>query len=168
MNALNRKEALKRTLVAALFFLSLGGFLLHLRIHSPGQIPAYFVPFISGIFSLIVLPLLFWFRRTVAYAYVINGFIVIIGTITMTHFSIANFPGPLSLAGIFLDTTLADIAVLWGKFALGKAIFDLHLLRSDADVRPPGRYFRYPNMGWWWVHLVTVTVVYALGNILWK
>lgn len=157
---MTRKSTLKLTLIAALVFLALGGWLLHLRTHPPLQETENLVPFISGIASVVILPVMFWFRPTLAYAYVINGMLVILGTITMTHFSIVELGTPFGL--------LADIALLWGKFAVGKAIFDLEMLKDDKDIQPKGRYFRYPNTGWWLVHLVAWSVVYAAGNILWK
>jgi hypothetical protein len=164
---MNRKKLLRLTLIAGFVFLSLGGWLLHLRVHPPAGDEENYIPFIAGIFSICVLPALFWFRAGVAYAYVANGFLVIIGTITMAHFSIVHFRGPVTLAGVMLNTTLADIALLWGKFIVGKALFDLQFLHADADTAPGGRFFRYPNMGWWWVHLAGLSVVYSLGNVLW-
>lgn len=165
---MTRKNALKMTLITGLVFLAFGGWLLHLRTHPPFAQNEFLVPFISGIISIVFLPALFWFRPTVAYAYVINGFLVIIGTITMAHFSIVHFNAPVTLGGILMNTTLADIALLWGKFAAGKAIFDLEMLNSAQDQMPKGRYFRYPNTGWWLVHLVSLSIVYAAGNILWR
>ncbi len=165
---MNRKKMIKTTLVAGLFFIALGGWLLHLRIHPPVKDADFLIPCISGIVSVFCLPLLFWFRRTSALAYVINGFLVIIGTITMAHFSIAHFQGPISALNIIINTTLADIAILWGKFAIGKALFDLEFLKSDADPAEKGRFFRYPHMGWWWAHLFALALVYTLGKIIWK
>lgn len=154
--------------IATLFFLALGGWLLHLRIHPPVRGAVYFIPFAAGIISAFCLPFLFCFRTTLPFAYVINGFLVIIGTLTMAHFSIVHFQGPVTAANIILNTLFADILILWGKFSVGKALFDLEFLRSDADVVAKGRFFRYPNMGWWWVHLAALTAVYTLGKILWK
>jgi hypothetical protein len=165
---MNRKKAIKVTLVMSLFFLALGGLLLHLRIHPPAKHYTNIINLISGIVSVFFLPALFLPRRTVALAYIVNGFLAIIGTITMAHFSMAHFQGTVTISGILLNTTLADIAILWGKFAVGKAIFDLEFLRSDTDVIHRGRFFRYPNMGWWWTHLFSLSAIYALGNILWK
>lgn len=165
---MNRKKLIKSTIITGLFFFALGGWLLHWRIHWHPQQPTYFIPIIAGIISVFCLPILFWFRPTLALAYILNGFLVIIGTITMAHFSIVNFKGPVTALNIILNTTLADIAILWGRFALGKALFDLEFLKSDADVTAKGRFFRYPRMGWWWVHLIALTLVYALGNIFWK
>jgi hypothetical protein len=165
---MNRKKMIKATLVIALFFLTLGGWLLHLRIHPVAKDWENVIPLISGIGSVFFLPFLFWFRQTVTLAYLINGFSAIIGTILMTHFSIIHFQGPLTPGNIIINTLLADVAVLWGKFALGKALFSLEFLKSETDTAPKGRFFRYPNMGWWWVHLFALAIVYTLGNIFWK
>lgn len=165
---MNRKNMLKTVLIAGLFFLALGGWLLHLRVHPVEVNKSNLVPFISGIISVFCLPLMFCFKPTITLAYILNGFFAIIGTITMAHFSIVHFTAPATFEVIFLNTTLADISLLWGKFAIGKVIFDLEFLKTDTDIKPAGRFFRYPNMGWWWVHLFALAIVYALGNILWK
>ena len=86
----------------------------------------------------------------------------------MGYFSIVHFEGTLAITSIFLNTLFADICLAWAKFAVGKALYDIEYLKSDSDTVLKGRYFRYPNMGWWWVHLVGLTVVYAAGNLLWK
>ena len=86
----------------------------------------------------------------------------------MAQFSIAKFKGPVTAINIILNTTLADIAILWGKFAVGKALFDLQFLKSDTDATAKGRFFRYPNMGWWLAHLFALALVYTLGGIIWK
>ncbi len=165
---MNRKKMVKTELIASLFFLALGGWLLHLRIHPLANSDENLILLISGIISVFCLSFLFWFRPTVILAYLINGFSVIIGAITMAHFSIAHLQWPISAGTIILNTTFADIVILWGKFAVGKALFELEFLKSEADAAAKGRFFRYPNMGWWWVHLFVLAIVYALGNILWE
>lgn len=165
---MNQKKAIKATLILALFFLSLGGWCLHLRIHPPERSAFNSIPFLTGILSVFCLPLLFCFRRTLALAYILNGFVVILGTILMAHFSIAHFQGPLTLTNIFLNTTFPDIAILWGRFAISRAIFKLEFLRSETDIVAKGRFLRYPNMGWWWVHLFSIAFVYFLGIVLFK
>ena len=165
---MNTKKMIKTTLVAGLFFLALGGWLLHIRIHPITKTIDNIIPVISGIISVFVLPILFWFGPTVSLAYIINGFLVKLGAIIMAHFSITHFKDPVTPVTIILNTTFADILILWGKFAIGKAIFNLEFLRSDKDAAAKGRFFRYPNMGWWWVHLFALALVYALGNVFWK
>src|SRR4030042_1413614 len=111
---------IKSMLLIGLLVLSIGGLLLHTRIHSVRTNYSNLVPAVSGVLSILVVPLLFCFRRTIAYGYVLNGFLVIIGTITMAHFSIAHWPNPATVQAVILNTTLADILILWGKFFIGK------------------------------------------------
>lgn len=165
---MNRKRMIKNALIAGLFFLAFGGWFLHLRIHPLKNNEANIIPLVSCIVSVFFIPLLFCFRQTLNLAYILNGFSVIIGTITMAHFSIAHLQGPILPLTIILNTTLADIVILWAKFAIGQAVFSLEFLRPDADTVIKGRFFRYPNMGWWWVHLFALAIVYASGNILWE
>ena len=139
-----------------------------MRSHPPFAEDENMIPFIFGIVSVFALPVMFWFRKTIILAYLINGFSVIIGTILMMHFSLSNLRAPITPLDIVFRTTFPDILLLWGKFGVGKALFDLELLKSDTDPAIKGRFFRYPNMGWWWVHLIALSMVYALGNILWK
>jgi hypothetical protein len=28
--------------------------------------------------------------------------------------------------------------------------------------------YRYPNMGWWMIHLIGISLVYFLGNYFWR
>jgi hypothetical protein len=158
----------KSILIVGLFTLSLGGFLLHTRIHPVTKEAVNLIPAICGILGILVVPVLFFFKKTIAYGYVINGFAVIIGTITMAHYSIAHWPNPTTVQAILLNTTLADILILWGKFFIGKSIFDLEFFGYDAGKEKKGKTYRYPNIGWWLVHLAAVSIVYYLGNILWR
>lgn len=162
------KTSVKSFLLCALVALALGGFLLHSRIHPFARNSSNFVPFISGILSIVVIPLLFSSGKTIAYGYVLNGFSVIIGTIVMAHFSIVHFPAPFSLKSAIMNTLLGDILLLWGKFFVGKALFDLETFGYDADKAVGGKPFRYPNTGWWFVHFLLISLVYVLGNRLWR
>jgi hypothetical protein len=165
---MKQKQKLRLLLVVGLAFVSFGGWVLHARIHPPSQSALNTIPFIAGLISMIVVPIMFLFRKTVAYAYVINGMLVIIGTITMTHFSLAHLPERLTFVNIIGRTLLPDIAILFVNFMLGKAIFELELLKSEDSPARHGRFFRYPNMGWWWVHLFALSAVYTVGHFLWK
>ena len=164
---MTQKDNLRNVLLGGLFAVSLGGFLLHLRIHQPSANAANYIPFIAGLVSAFVLPLMFIFRSTIAYAYVLNGMFVIFGTITMAHFSIAHRPPALTFGALMLNTTLADIALAWGKFFIGKALFDLARMQSP-DAAYSGKFLRYPNMGFWLSHLAGLSIVYGLGHLLWR
>lgn len=65
----------------------------------------------------------------------------------MAQFSIVNFRQPVTLKNIILNSTFADISILWAKFAIGKVLFDIKHLKSDQDMAAKGLFFRYPNMG---------------------
>jgi hypothetical protein len=162
------KTHVKSTLLLALIVVSLGGLLLHLRIHPVSKNTSNLLPVVSGILSIIVVPVLFSTKKTIGYGYTLNGFLVIIGTIAMSHFAFANWPQPSTLESIVMKTTLPDIIVLLGKFFIGKAIFDLELFGYDPGKQKAGITYRYPNTGWWLVHFAAVSGVYALGGWLWR
>jgi len=164
---MTQKKNIQVLLIIGLVVLSLGGWLLHLRIHSPMQQGYGYVPFSVGLISILVIPLMFCFRRLVQYAYVLNGFAVIIGVITMGHFALAHLTGPITLEGVIFRSVFPDIVMLCSKFFIGKAIFDLNRM-SAPDAVHSGIFFRYPNMGWWFVHFVAVTGVYTAGHFLWR
>jgi hypothetical protein len=159
---------IKSILLIGLLVLSIGGLLLHSRIHPVRTNYSNLVPAVSDFLAILVVPSLFCFRRTIAYGYVLNGFLVITGTITMAHFSIAHWPNPITAQAVLLNTLLADILILWGKFFIGKSLFDLEFFGYEAAREKKGITYRYPNMGWWFVHLAAISLVYYIGHILWR
>lgn len=152
------RNSIKNYLIVSLFLISLGGFGLHFFIHNPGQQAYGFVPFISGLLSILLIPAFFCFKKTIHLAHILNGFTAIVGIITMTHFSIVKAP------------LLPDIAIVIAKFVLGRAIFQFEIFQNlEAAPKITGwSLIRYPNMGFWYVHLVLLSVVYILGNLLWR
>jgi hypothetical protein len=158
----------KTMLLCALVSLALGGLLLHVRIHPVSQNPSNLVAPVAGVLSIVVVPFLCSRKRLIDYGYVLNGMLVIVGTITMAHFSLARWPVPATFETLILKTLLADIAVLWGNFFVGKALFDLEFFGYDANREKKGKVWRYPNSGWWLVHLVAISAVYYLGHLLWR
>jgi hypothetical protein len=162
------KTYVKTFLLCALVSLYLGGLLLHLRIHPVGESPSNLVPFVAAILGALVVPLLFSFKRLVEYGYVLNGMLVIIGTITMTHFSIVHWPTPTAFGTVLLKTMLADIFLLWGNFFVGKSLFELEVYGYDPNRERRGKAYRYPNLGWWIVHLAALSAVYFIGHALWR
>ena len=147
---------------------SLGGWLLHVRVHPISDNATNWIPFLTGLAGIIVLPALFLSKKTLPYAYILNGMFVIIGTITMVHVSVPRMEGIVSLESVFVKSLFADIAILWVNFFIGKSLFELEMFKvMDAAIRK-GRFFRYPNMGYWCVHVAALSVVYVLGYVLWK
>lgn len=162
-----QKQKIRVLLVVGLFFVSLGGWLLHIRIHPLSKLAVNYIPFIAGLISVTAVPPMFLFRKTLAYAYVLNGMLVIIGTITMTHFSLVDPPEIVTPVTIIMGTLFPDIVILFTNFILGKTLFELEMLKSEETHSRHGRFFRYPNMGWWFVHLFSLSAVYVLGHFLW-
>lgn len=160
---MTQKQNLKTILIFGLFFISLGGWLLHLRVHSPSAHPANYIPFFIGLANFSVIPWLFFSRRMIHWAYILNGMSVLAGIILMADFSLGKLPPELTWSAIFLNTTLADIMVLCGKFMLGKALFDLEFAQLDKDLPIRFKFARYPNLGWWLIHLAAIAVVYTIG-----
>lgn len=165
---MTQQRTIQIILAWGLCFFSMGGWLLHMKIHPPAANPANTIPFILGIISTFVLPLLFLYKKTLHAAYVFNGMTVIIGAITMAHFSLTKLPDTITLSVLLLQTTFPDIILLAAKFAIGLALFEISITKDIQIIKRSGRFWRYPNMGWWWIHLLTMAAVYSLGSLLWS
>ena len=129
----------KNTLIIALFLLAISGFLLHYRIHAfltPDKInQGVFIfnttNFLASLFSIIdavVVTSLFLSRKTAVFGYLLNGLIVIFGTILMAHFSIVDIMAKsIPMASWLTRSTLPDIGIAWADFLVGKSLYDLYL-----------------------------------------
>ena len=123
--------------MTALFLLAISGLMLHYRIHNfmvadkmnPGSFMFDSTKFMATLFPLIdalLVTALFMTRRTAVYGYLLNGLIVIFGTIFMAHFSIAEITAKsIPFPAMLLKSTLPDIGIAWGDFFVGKALYDL-------------------------------------------
>jgi hypothetical protein len=129
----------KSTLLIALFLLALSGLMLHYRIHNfmiadkltPGNFlfdPTKFFATLFPLVDVILVTALFMSRKTAVYGYLLNGLIVIYGTIFMAHFSISEMiVKSIPLSSMLLKSTLPDIGIAWGDFFVGKALYDLYM-----------------------------------------
>ncbi|MFO7739692.1 MAG: hypothetical protein R6V46_14525 [Desulfatiglandaceae bacterium] len=110
-------------LILTHILLSLGGLLLHVRIHPPLQTLLNWWAPAFGIVNLCVLPFLFSRSSTVNWAYLINFATVIAGTVGMAYFSIITWKDPLTLYAIFLNSTFPDIVILSAKLPVAHLIW---------------------------------------------
>jgi len=129
----------KRTLLISLLILAVSGLLLHYRIHSfmvhdrinPEIVRFDSTKFLSFLFpftDVVLVTALFASKRTFVYGYLLNGMIVIYGTVFMAHYSIAEFAAKSVPAGEWLvKSTLPDIGIAWADFFTGKALYELYL-----------------------------------------
>ena len=78
--------------------------------------------------DVILVTALFMSRKTALYGYLLNGLIVIYGTVFMAHFSFAEMAAKsIPLQSMFLKSTLPDIGIAWADFFAGKALYDLYM-----------------------------------------
>jgi len=78
--------------------------------------------------DVVLVTALFMSRKTAVYGYLLNGLIVIYGTIFMAHFSISEMTAKsVPVSSMLLKSTLADIGIAWGDFFVGKALYDLYM-----------------------------------------
>jgi hypothetical protein len=119
-----RKEV--RELIWAFFLLSLGGLLLHVRIHPPATSLLNWIPAAFGAANTFVLPLLFNRRATAPWGYLLTWATVCTGTVTMAYYSMVNWSLPVTVKTVILYSTLADIVILWAKVFLAHKILRFH------------------------------------------
>lgn len=149
------QSRIKYSLIAALFFTALGGLGLHYFVHPLSEAPYAPLPLGIGALGVLIIPWLFLKKSTLHLAYLLNGFSAVVGTITMGHYSLVVVP------------LFPDIMILWGKFLLGYALFHLESFPATANFSPGIKTIRYPHFGFWIVHLLALSTVYALGQFLW-
>ena len=89
---------------------------------------SYFLSFLFPMIDVIVVTALFSSRKTFVYGFLLNGIIVIYGTVLMAHYSIAELTAKSApLGDWFLKSTLPDIGIAWGDFFIGKALYNLYI-----------------------------------------
>lgn len=131
-------RTIRHLLLTALILMATAALYLHLRIHpflvpvkeNPGQtvfVGSFLAATILPLLDLIVVSLLFTTRRTAVYGFVLNGMLVILGTVLMTHFAMVKLsvepPQPLYL--LLFKSTLPDIVLAWADFLVAAALYHL-------------------------------------------
>ncbi len=111
-----------RELIWVYFFVSLGGLLLHLRVHPPNDNMFNWVPAAFGVANTFVVPFLFNSPTTVAWAYLFAWATVVTGTVAMAYYSIITWAMPVTIKNVILFSTLADILILLAKLPLAHKI----------------------------------------------
>jgi predicted ABC-type exoprotein transport system permease subunit len=113
-------------LIGAFFLISLGGFLLHLRIH-PVSVSAFNWLAVSfAAVNTFVLPMLFHSPRTTPGAYVFTWATVVVGTVGMAFYSVTSWKLPPTVTNILLSSTFPDIVILWAKLLIAHKILRVH------------------------------------------
>ena len=98
---------------------------------NPGNFTFDSSRFLSFLFSLtdvVLVTVLFMSSKTSAFGYLLNGLIVIYGTVFMAHYSIAELTARSApLSDWFIKSTLPDIGIAWGDFLIGKVLYDSYM-----------------------------------------
>jgi hypothetical protein len=115
-----------RHLIWVYFLISLGGLLLHVRIHPPSASAFNWVAAAFGAVNAFLLPFLFNSRKTVAWAYLMAWATVATGTVAMAYYSVTSWELPITASNIILKTTLPDILILMAKLPLAYRILRIH------------------------------------------
>lgn len=90
-----------------------------------------FFSFIIPLIDVVIVTALYLSRKTVVYGFLLNGMIVIYGTVFMAHFSIADLVAKSApLQDWIFKSTLPDIGIAWGDFFIGKALYELTIKSS--------------------------------------
>ncbi len=145
--------------ILALMLISLGGWMLHFRVHSITAHPVNFLPFLLGLIDIIITPILFNYRKTVVAAYLINGIGVILGSIAMAVFSLYHLAEPVTIGSILFKTMLSDIFILLSKLFIGQLILSYYYPSGLGRLFTP----------FWWVrHFCYLSIVFTLGHIWWR
>lgn len=96
--------------------------------------PAKFLSFIFPLLDVVVVTALFTSRKTAVYGYLLNGIIVIYGTVFMAHYSLAYLTAKsVSLINWPLNSTLPDIGIAWADFFVGKALYDVMMKEPEKS-----------------------------------
>jgi hypothetical protein len=136
----------RRALFVALLLCALAGLMLHYRIHNfmiqdplhPGRMifdSTRFLSFIFPLVDVILVTALFLSRRTAVYGYLLNGLIVIYGTLFMAQFSIAELLAKsIPPQQWLLKSTLPDIALAWVDFFIGYSLYQLTISGKETPA----------------------------------
>lgn len=137
---MDNKETIwaKRALFTSLVLLSVSGLMLHYRIHNfmvmahdpsqPGFNSTHFLAFLFPLIDAVLVTALFTSKKTSVYGFLLNGMIVIYGTVFMAHYSIAELTTkPAPLRDWLISSTIPDIGIAWGDFFVGKALYELNM-----------------------------------------
>lgn len=126
-----------RMLILAFVLLSVGGLMLHIRIHPPAASLFNWIPVAFGAINILLLPLLFRRAGTAPLAFMLCCITVIAGTIGMAYYSIVEWKEPVTLYTVLFKSTLADIVILMMKVPLGYEL--LRQVQGSAPAAAAGR-----------------------------
>jgi hypothetical protein len=139
----------RRALLTTLFLLALAAAALHLAAHPifapdkehPGVNVfrgSYVAAALLPLLDVVLVTWLFSSRRTAALAYLLNGLLVIYGTVLMGHFAVVSLADlatkPATFVEYFFKSMSLDIAIAWADFFAGKALYESWMRERVPDT----------------------------------
>jgi hypothetical protein len=115
-----------RELIWVYFFISLGGLMLHVRIHPPAVSMFNWIAAGFAAVNTVLLPFLFNSQSTVAWAYLFVWATVATGTVSMAYYSVVTWEIPITAENLILKSTLPDILILMAKLPLAHRILRVY------------------------------------------
>jgi len=120
--------------ILAFVLISVGGLLLHIRWHSPTEELSNWILVGFGALNIVVLPFLFRSAKTVSWAFLLTVLTVIVGTVGMAYHSFEHWGDKvLNIQNVLLQSTLADIIVLFAKLPIAHLILRHHRPRTESE-----------------------------------
>ena len=127
-----------RELIWAYAILSLGGLLLHLRLHPPEQSIFNWLGTGFPLLNIFIMPFLLNHPSTVAWAYLFACLTVVVGATAMAYHSIITWNAPLTLKTVILHSTFPDITILSIKIPLAHKVLRYFRPRDQPERRSEG------------------------------
>jgi hypothetical protein len=132
----------RHMLLAAMFLLALGALVLHFSTYSPfnenGELN--FTNAMASLFPLVDVILVTWLfsrKKTAAWGYLLNGLLVIYGTVFMTHCGWAKVYSPEAPLWRYIVTpTSPNIIIAWADFFMGAVLYKLWFLPTPSAAKP--------------------------------
>lgn len=118
--------------------ISLAGLAIHLTLHPVDKSIYYWWASPVNAFSLFVITFLYVRPSTVAWGFMLNAFTVLIGTLTMSYYSLLTLERPLTLYLVLTKSPLAGIIVLWIKVPVAYYILVMMKTGKKSDPEPGG------------------------------
>jgi len=131
-----RKEV--RELIWVFFFISLGGLLLHLRIHPPQESLFNWVAAGFAGANTLLLPFLFNKPATAPWAYLFVWATVVTGTVAMAYYSLITWKLSVTFHSLLMNSTLPDILILLAKVPLAHKILRAYRQKGMVSERRGG------------------------------
>lgn len=139
---------LRHLLLLCLFLMAFGAVGLHLNYHPPLEElenPGEYVPVFRNIFALgcaladvVLVTFLFSRKKTAAWGYLLNGMLIIYGTVIMTQYGwLQVHYQEGSLINYFFHPTLPYLSVAWADFFAGAVLYKLWFVPEPEPKTGP-------------------------------